>query len=244
MGFVLPLGVILAHALDRPEAWVSPGLARAFLHTLTVAGGAADLTVVAALFMVYGVRLTGRRLPRLLLPLTTIGYAAPGAVLAVGILIPMAALDHRIADVIQGVSGYDPGLLVTGSAAAIVFAYVVRFFAIAQGAVDTAFGRVAPSLPMAARSLGRSASGALRAVYLPLMRGSVGTALLLVFVDGVKELPATLLLRPFNYDTLATRVHEKASLEKLGEASPPALLVMAVGLLAVVLLARTQNRKA
>lgn len=244
MGFVLPLGVILAHALDRPEAWVSPGLARALLHTLTVAGGAAVLTVVAALFMVYGVRLTGRRLPRLVLPLTTIGYAAPGAVLAVGILIPMAALDHRIADLIQGVSGHDPGLLITGSAAAIIFAYVVRFFAIAQGAVDTAFGRVAPSLPMAARSLGRSASGALRAVYLPLMRGSVGTALLLVFVDGVKELPATLLLRPFNYDTLATRVHEKASLEKLGEASPPALLVMAVGLLAVVLLARTQNRKA
>jgi iron(III) transport system permease protein len=95
---------------------------------------------------------------------------------------------------------------------------------------------------MAARSLGRSAAGALREVYLPLMRGSVGTALLLVFVDGVKELPATLLLRPFNYDTLATRVHEKASLEKLGEASPPALLVIAVGLLAVAFLARAQLR--
>ncbi|MCB2123917.1 MAG: iron ABC transporter permease, partial [Rhodobacteraceae bacterium] len=110
------------------------------------------------------------------------------------------------------------------------------------GALDTAFGRVSPSLPMAARSLGRSAGGALREVYLPLMKGSVGTALLLVFVDGVKELPATLLLRPFNYETLATRVHEKASLENLGDAAPPALLVIAVGLMAVGLMARAQLR--
>ncbi|WP_432625998.1 ABC transporter permease [Albidovulum sp.] len=242
MGFVLPLAVIGTHAIANPEAWVSKGLGAAFFNTLTVAGSAAALTVVAAVVMVYGVRLTGRRLPRLLLPATTIGYAAPGAVLAVGILIPMAALDHRVADLVLAVTGNDPGLLITGTAAAIVLAYGVRFFAIAQGALDTAFGRVSPSLPMAARSLGRSAGGALREVYLPLMKGSVGTALLLVFVDGVKELPATLLLRPFNYETLATRVHEKASLENLGDAAPPALLVIAVGLMAVGLMARAQLR--
>ena len=242
MGFVLPLAVIGTHAVANPEAWVSKGLGAAFFNTLTVAGSAAALTVVAAVVMVYGVRLTGRRLPRLLLPATTIGYAAPGAVLAVGILIPMAALDHRVADLVLAVTGNDPGLLITGTAAAIVLAYGVRFFAIAQGALDTAFGRVSPSLPMAARSLGRSAGGALREVYLPLMKGSVGTALLLVFVDGVKELPATLLLRPFNYETLATRVHEKASLENLGDAAPPALLVIAVGLMAVGLMARAQLR--
>ncbi|MBC7140956.1 MAG: iron ABC transporter permease [Rhodobacteraceae bacterium] len=238
VGFVLPLGVIAGHALDRPESWVSAGLGRAFLHTLTVGGAAAALTVAGALFMVYGVRLTGRRLPRLILPATTIGYAAPGAVLAVGILIPVAAFDHRIADAVLWLTGRDPGLILTGSAAAIVFAYTVRFFAIAQGATDAAFGRVSPSLPMAARSLGRTAGGALREVYLPLMKGSVGTALLLVFVDCVKELPATLLLRPFNYDTLATRAHEKASLENIAEAAPPALLVIAVGLVAVAFLAR------
>ena len=242
MGFVLPLAVIGTHAIANPEAWVSKGLGAAFFNTLTVAGSAAALTVVAAVVMVYGVRLTGRRLPRLLLPATTIGYVAPGAVLAVGILIPMAALDHRVADLVLAVTGNDPGLLITGTAAAIVLAYGVRFFAIAQGALDTAFGRVSPSLPMAARSLGRSAGGALREVYLPLMKGSVGTALLLVFVDGVKELPATLLLRPFNYETLATRVHEKASLENLGDAAPPALLVIAVGLMAVGLMARAQLR--
>jgi iron(III) transport system permease protein len=240
-GFVLPVAVIARHALAQTRGWVDPGLARALGHTIVVGGVAAALTVAAALFLVYGVRLRGRRLPRLLLPLTTIGYAAPGAVLAVGILIPLAALDHRIADGVLALTGFDPGLLLTGSAFAIVLAYVVRFFAIAQGATDAAFGRVSPSLSMAARSLGRSAGGVLQAVYLPLMRGSVGTALLLVFVDCVKELPATLLLRPFNYNTLATRVYEKASTEDLGGAAPAAILVMLVGMAAVALLARANR---
>lgn len=241
-GFVLPVAVIGRHAVANPESWFGPGLARALGNTLAVCGIGAVLTVLAALTMVYATRLSGRRLPRTLLPLTTLGYAAPGAVLAVGILIPLAALDHRIADAWLALTGTDPGLLVTGSAAAVVLAYLVRFFAVAEGAVDGAFGRISPSLPMAARSLGRTASGALREVYLPLMRGSVGSALLLVFVDCVKELPATMLLRPFNFETLATRVHEKASLENLGDAAPAALLVMAVGLAAVALLARANLR--
>ena len=242
-GFMLPVAVILRHALRHPESWFGPGLARALGHTVAVCGIAAALTVAAAMAMVYGTRLSGRRLPRTLLPLTTLGYAAPGAVLAVGILIPLAALDHRVADMILALTGTDPGLLLTGSAAAVVLAYLVRFFAVAEGSVDGAFGRISPSLPMAARSLGRSATGALGAVYLPLMRGSVASALLLVFVDCVKELPATMLLRPFNFETLATRVHEKASLENLGEAAPAALLVMAVGLVAVALLARANLRE-
>lgn len=243
MGFGLPVSVITLYALQNPEAWFGPGLIRALWHTVTVGGIAAVLTVLASLFMVYGVRMTGRKLPRVVLPFTTLGYAAPGAVLAVGILMPLAALDHRLADTVLALTGYDPGLLLTGSALAIVLAYIVRFFAIAQGAADSAFGRISPSLPMAARSLGRSAGGALREVYLPLMRGSVGSALLLVFVDCVKELPATMLLRPFNYETLATRVHEKASLENLGDAAPAALLVMAVGLVATGVLARANLGK-
>ncbi|MFB2531808.1 ABC transporter permease [Paracoccus sp. p3-h83] len=239
LGFVLPVAIMLSYGLTKPDAWFGPGLSRALWHTLFTGGLGAVLTVGLALFMVYGVRLSGRLLPRRLLPVTTLGYAAPGAVLAVGILIPLAALDHRLADAIEWLTGRDPGLLMTGSAAAVVLAYVVRFFAIGQGAVDAAFGRVSPSLPMAARSLGRDAGGTLRSVYLPMMRGSVGAALLLVFVDCSKELPATLLLRPFNYETLATRVHEKASIEQLAEAAPAALLVMAVGLVAVALLARS-----
>ncbi|MES2844635.1 MAG: iron ABC transporter permease [Pseudomonadota bacterium] len=241
VGFVLPVGVMLGHAIAKPSVWLAPGLLEAALNTLLAGGLAAGVTVGAALFLVYGVRMAGRGVSRIVLPLTTLGYAAPGAVLAVGLLIPLAALDNAVADAVLAVTGYEPGLLMTGTAGAIVLAYAVRFFGIAQGAVDAAFGRVSPSLPMAARSLGRSAGGTLSAVYLPLMRGSVATALLVVFVDCVKELPATLLLRPFNFNTLSTRVFELASLERLGEAAPAALVVMAVGLLAVALLARANR---
>jgi len=241
VGFLLPGGVILSHALDNADRWADPALLRALFNTLTVGGAAAVLTVLAGIFMVYGVRLSGRRLPRLLLPLTTIGYAAPGAVLGVGLLIPLAALDHRIADTVEAMTGVDIGLVLTGSATALVLAYSVRFFAIAQGAADAAMGRVSPSLPMAARSLGRSQGQVLGQIYYPLIRGSVASALLLVFVDCVKELPATLLLRPFNYNTLATRVHDQASLENLGNAAPAAILVILVGLAAVGLLARANR---
>ncbi|MEC9311995.1 MAG: iron ABC transporter permease, partial [Pseudomonadota bacterium] len=241
MGFVLPAGVILGHALDNAQVWDDPGLALALWHTVAVGGIAALVTVAAAVFLVYGVRLSGRSLPRRLMPVTTIGYAAPGAVLGVGILIPLARLDHWLADAVEALTPFDIGLVLTGSAFALVLAYTVRFFAIAQGAADGAFGRVSPSLPMAARSLGRSPRQVLRDVYAPLVRGSLLSALLLVFVDCVKELPATLLLRPFNYDTLATRVHEQASLEQLELASPGAVLIMGVGLVAVLLLARANR---
>ena len=241
IGFVLPVMVMLYLGAQKPGAWVAPGLAAALVNTLIVAGGAAIATVGAALFFVYAVRMAGRRVAKVVLPVTLIGYAAPGAVLALGLLIPLAALDNRLADAVLALTGHDPGLMITGTAFALGLAYLVRFFGIAQGALDASFGRVSPSLPMAARSLGRTAGGALGAVYLPLMRGSVATALLVVFVDCVKELPATLLLRPFNYNTLSTRVFELASLERLSEAAPAALIVMAVGLLAVALLARANR---
>ena len=242
IGFVLPVAVLGHHALTKPDRWFAPGLFDAAMNTVLVGGVAALMTVLSGLFLVYGVRLSGRVLPRLLLPVTLIGYAAPGAVLAVGLLIPLAAFDNRLADLVLATTGYDPGLMLTGTAAALVFAYVVRFFAIGQGASDAAFGRIAPSLPMAARTLGRGPAGTLASVYLPLIRGSVATALLLVFVDCVKELPATLLLRPFNFNTLATRTYEQASLEKIADAAPSALLVIVVGLLAVVFVARAMLR--
>lgn len=241
-GFLLPFAVIGTHALGSPDRWVDGDLLRALWHTISVGGAAAVMTVLAALVMVYGVRLTSRSLPRRLLPVTALGYAAPGAVLGLGILIPLAAFDNALADAVLALTGTDPGLLLTGGAGAIVYAYAVRFFAIAQGATDAAMGRISPSLPMAARALGRSAGGALRSVYLPLIRGSIGTALLLVFVDCVKELPATLLLRPFNYNTLATRVYEQVSLERIGDAAPAAMLVMSMGLVAVLILARSERR--
>ena len=240
LGFVLPIAVLLSHAVDAAE-WAAPGLHLAVSRTVLVAGTAAIVTVMGGVFMVYGVRLSHKRVPALLMPVTAIGYAAPGAVLALGILVPLAAFDNRLADAVLALTGYDPGLLLTGTAAALVLAYVVRFFAIAQGAADAALGRVPPSLPMAARSLGRTKGGTLRAVQLPLVRASIGSALLLVFVDAVKELPATLLLRPFNFDTLATRVHAKASLENIAEAAPAALMISVIGLIAVALLARANR---
>ncbi|GAA4218477.1 iron(III) transport system permease protein [Sagittula marina] len=241
LGFFLPCGVILSHAIDNAENWLDSELWRAGLNTLVVCGTAAVITVAAGVFLVYGVRLSGQKLPRLLLPVTTIGYAAPGAVLGVGILIPLAAIDNTVADAIWSTTGWDPGLVMTGTAFALILAYCVRFFAIAQGAADAAMGRVSPNLPLAARSLGRNQSQVLTSVYYPLMRASVASALLLVFVDCVKELPATLLLRPFNYETLATRVHEQASLENLGGAAPAAILVILFGLLAVGFLARANR---
>jgi iron(III) transport system permease protein len=240
-GFLLPVGVMLARALESPAGWIAPGLVQALVNTLVVAGLAALATVGAALFLVYALRMAGSKLAQALLPVTLIGYAAPGAVLALGLLIPLAAFDHWLADGVLGLTGWDPGLMITGTAFALGLAYLVRFFGIAQGALEAAFGRVSPSLPMAARSLGRGPGGALAAVYLPLMRGSVLTAVLVVFVDCVKELPATLLLRPFNYNTLSTRVYELASLERLSEAAPAALMVMAVGMIAVVLVAKGER---
>jgi len=242
VGFVLPVAVMASHALQNSERWLDPGLVQALANTVFVGGTAAVLTVLGALIMVYGVRMSRRRLPTMLMPMTTIGYAAPGAVLGLGILYPLSRADNAIADLVERVAGYDIGLLMTGSAFAVIFAYFIRFFAIAQGAADAAFGRVSPSLPLAARSLGKGPGATLRRIYYPLVRGSVGTALLLVFVDSVKELPATLLLRPFNFSTLATRVYDKASLEQIGQAAPAAILVIGVGLAAVVLLARNQRR--
>ena len=242
MGFVIPLSVIASHAFDNPDYWLDAGLWRATLNTLTLAGSAAILTVLGALFLVYGARQSRSRMPRNLLPITSIGYAAPGAVLAIGILFPLATFDNALADLIEGAFGWDIGLLLTGSAAAVVFAYFVRFFAIGLGAVDSALGRVTPSMDMASRSLGRGIGQTLREIHVPLIRGSVIVAGMLIFVDGVKELPATLILRPFNFDTLATRVYSQASLENLGQAAPAAIFVTIVGLLPVILLARSGNR--
>jgi iron(III) transport system permease protein len=241
-GFVVPALVVGWHASAHLEQWAVPSFWRAILHTGTLAGLAAAVSCAIGVFMVYGARASRGGTARWLAQATSLGYAAPGAVLAVGVLIPLAALDHRIADFAEAALGVDIGLVLTGSAAAVVFAYVVRFSAIAHGAIDGAFGRVTPSMELAARTLGETRRGALTRVHLPMIKGSVLTAALLIFVDSVKELPATLILRPFNFETLATTVYGAASLEQLGEAGPAALAIIVVGLAPVALLARTMDR--
>ena len=241
-GFILPFLVLLNLGYGNLEIWLNSSLFSAIKNTLTVSGLAAFITATLALLMVYGIRLSGKKLPQLILPITTIGYAAPGAVLGIGILVPLAFMDNWIADQIFDFTGYDPGLVFTGTAFAIILAYCVRFFSIAQQTVDGAFGRVSPSLPNAARSLGRNKLQVLWEIYRPIMSTSIATALLLVFVDCVKELPATMLLRPFNFETLATRVHVQASLEDLPNAAPGAILIVLIGLFAVFLLARVNTQ--
>ena len=242
-GFILPLLVLLNLGYGNLDLWINTSLISAIKNTLIVSGSAAFVTVTLALLMVYGIRLSGKKLPLLILPLTTIGYAAPGAVLGIGILVPLAFLDNWLADRVFDFTGYDPGLIFTGTAFAIILAYCVRFFSIAQQTVDGALGRVSPSLPNAARSLGRNKLQVLWEIYRPLISASTATALLLVFVDCVKELPATMLLRPFNFETLATRVHVQASLEDLPNAAPGAILIVLIGLCAVFLIAKVNNQK-
>ena len=241
-GFIVPFLVLLNLGYGNLDLWINAGLISAIKNTLIVSGLAALVTVMLALLMVYGIRLSGKKLPLLILPVTTIGYAAPGAVLGIGILVPLAFFDNWLADRIFDLTRYDPGLIFTGTAFAIILAYCVRFFSIAQQTLDGALGRVSPSLPNAARSLGRNKLQVLWEIYRPLISASTAAALLLVFVDCVKELPATMLLRPFNFETLATRVHVQASLEDLPNAAPGAILIVLIGLCAVFFLARVNRQ--
>ncbi len=240
-GFLLPAGVVCAHALEGWRHWLDNDLARSLMNTLLTGAAAALLATAAAVVMVYSVQLSKTALASSVTPFSTLGYAIPGAVLGLGMLLPLASADHFIAESVTALTGFDPGLILTGSAFAVILAYCVRFFAVAHAAAESAMNRVSPSLRGAARSLGNTPFAALRRVYLPMIRGSLLTGFVLVFVDCVKELPATLLLRPFNFNTLATRVYERASLENLAEAAPAALLVTLVGSMGVVLLARANR---
>lgn len=234
LGFVLPLSVLFN--LAGPQTWIEEGLWRDASHTVFLGFFTAALAVLGAFLLYQSIRYARNSQIRLFLPITTIGYATPGAVLALGIMVPLVPIDHWVADRIQAMTGTDPGLLLTGTGAALVLAYFVRFFAIAQGAVESGMSRVTPTMDMVARTLGQTRAGVMRRVHLPLISGSMVTAFVLIFVDTVKELPATLMLRPFDFDTLATRVYTHASREDLEGAAPAALLVTAAGLIPVILL--------
>jgi iron(III) transport system permease protein len=243
LGFALPLIILLEHSMSNPYLFMDEGLIEATFNSVFTGTIAATVTVVLSIFMVFGMKSVKGRLPKVTMPVTTIGYAVPGAVLGVGILIPLAVLDNALADAIYYLTQIDVGLIFTGTSFAIILAYIVRFFAIGQGATEAALGRISPNLEHAARSLGKNRTSILNSIYLPIIKGSLGSAMLLVFVDCVKELPATLLLRPFNFNTLSTRVHEQASLEDLVNAAPAAIYISLVGLCAVVLLARANRLK-
>jgi iron(III) transport system permease protein len=211
-------------------------------NTLLFGAIAAALTLLASLVLVLTLRQRDEPITRAAVRIATLGYALPGSVLAVGSMIAFVAIDRRVSDWILQLTGEQIGLLLSGSAFALIFTYVVRFLAVAHGAVDSAFERVRPSYSEAARGLGARDFEIVRRVILPLLRPGMVTALLLVLVEVMKEMPATLLLRPFGGDTLAVRIYELTSEGEWERAALPSLTLVLAGLLPVLLLVRRTTR--
>ena len=242
--FVLPVGQLAWWALAAVRGGrVAPDFLALLEHTALLAAAAAGLTCALAVLLAYAGRLRGTLAVRLAARLASMGYALPGAVIAVGVLLPLAWADHVLVPPLERALDRPLGLLLTGSAAGLILAYVVRFLAVGLQSVEASLGRIPPSLDDAAWTLGARAGVALRRVHLPLIRGGLLTALVLVFVEAMKEMPATLLLRPFGLNTLAIEIWERTSEAMWQEAAVPALALVGVGLLPVVLLIRLTSRR-
>ncbi|MBM3343630.1 MAG: iron ABC transporter permease [Betaproteobacteria bacterium] len=236
-GFLLPVGVMLNMALTSGDAQFGARYVQLTFNTVTLALLTAVLAVLLALAVGYAAR-SGSRVVRAANRIAGLGYAVPGAVIAVGVLIPITRLDHALAGMVQSFTGTHPGLLLTGGVAALIYAYLVRFFAVSLQAVDAGLSKITPNMDSAARSLGLGPAATLSRVHAPLLWRSALAAGLLVFVDVMKELPATFVMRPFNFDMLAVQAYNLASDERLAEASTAALTIVAVGLIPLILLAR------
>jgi iron(III) transport system permease protein len=237
-GFLLPAGVLLEMALTEGDAQFGARFLQLAGNSFTLAAVTALLGVALAVALAYSARLSRARWPHGLNRVVGLGYAVPGSVIAVGVLIPVTRLDNWLADAVAAWTGSSPGLILTGGIAALVYAYLVRFLSLSLQTVEASLGKITPSMDDAARSLGSGQAATLRRVHLPLLRGSLLTAGLLVFVDVMKELPATLVMRPFNFDTLATQAYTLASDERLAEASTAALAIVAVGILPLIAVSR------
>ncbi len=234
LGFVVPAGILVASAITHFDAATNIEVLRHAGNSFLLSGLAAVLAAAVGVFMAYGVRLRNDRVLKVIVRVASLGYAIPGAVLAVGVMVTLGAVDNGIDSLMRQSFGFSTGLLFSGTIAAVTFGYLVRFLALAFGSVEASLAKVSPSMDGAARSLGQGALGTLKRVHLPMIRGSLLTAVMLVFVDGMKELPMTISLRPFNFHTLATYVHQFASDEQLGDASLAALAIVAFGILPVI----------
>lgn len=236
LGFMVPAIVLARYALIAGD----PLLGRNFFdfawNSISVAAIAAALATLLALLLCYGERLHPTRFNRISIRLATLGYALPGAMIAIGILTLSTDIDRMLGDALSDMLGMSPGLLLTGSVAGLIFAYVARFLTAAYNTTHSGLEKIHPTLDAAARVLGAPPRRVLSAVHVPLMRGALASAALIVFIDVMKELPATLLLRPFNFETLATRTYRLAADERLAEASTAALTIVALGILPTILL--------
>jgi len=235
-GFVIPACVLSHDAVAHMAAGLAPAFWQAALNSLLLAAAAAILAVGFAVVLAYGRRQTRSKLVHGASTVPAISYAVPGTVLAIGILIPLAGFDNFVDSLTRSLFGVSTGLLLSGTAFAIVLAYTIRFLAASLGAVEAGLSKVSRNIDAAARSLGAPLGEMLFRVHLPLLRPALGAAALLVFVDSMKELPATLLLRPFNFDTLATQVFTLASLYRYEEAGLSALTIVLASLVPVLLL--------
>ncbi len=239
LGFILPAIQLGFWAADTYAETVDDSFIKLTINTVSLAASASVIAVLLALFLAYGKRIIGGRTVSASIRVVATGYAIPGTVVAVGVIIPFAWFDNSLDAYLREHYDVSSGLLLSGSLFAVMFAYMVRFLAVSIQSVESGLGKIKYSMDEAGRSLGYSPKQILFKIHLPLMKGSVLTALLIVFVDVMKELPATLILRPFNFNTLAVRAFELAADERLAESSTAALMIVAVGLLPVMLLSKS-----
>ncbi|WP_417579953.1 ABC transporter permease [Pelagibacterium sp.] len=240
IGFMGPAIYLVLEAIKRIEfAGFSPALIRATINTVSVSAIATVVVLVFGFAIAYAARLEPGHKTSIAARIATLGYAVPGTVLAIGILIPVAAFDRTLDGLMREWTGISTGLLLLGSGGALIYAYTTRFLAISAGGIEAGLSRIPTSYDHAARTLGQSATGTLFKVHLPLSRTTLTAAGLLVFVDCMKELPATLLLRPLNFESLATLLYGEAARGTYEDAALAALIIVVIGILPVVLLART-----
>ena len=242
LGFLLPALQLGAWTVETWRETVDGHFAALAWNSFRLAALTAFLAVAVALLLAYAVRLGAGPVARGAARVASLGYAVPGSVIAVGVLVPFAALDTAIDTFARDTFGVSTGLLLTGGLVALVFAYIVRFLAVALRAVEAGLTKVSPAMDGAARTLGCTPGRVLWRVHVPVVRAGLITAGLLVFVDVMKELPATLIMRPFNFDTLAVRAYELAADERLADSASAALAIVAVGLVPVLLLSRAVGR--
>ena len=243
-GFIVPVGTLLWYAIAQGDPQLGQDFYIYGLNSVSVAVVAAGVCAAVALLLNYAARLRRGRWLNLGVRLATLGYALPGMVLAVGVLLPLTYIDRALAHFLTESLGRPVGLLLTGSIFALVLVYVARFLTVAFNGTQTAMHQLHPQLDAVARTLGNTPARVLRRVHLPLLRPAVLSGLLLVFIDVMKELPATLILRPFNFETLATRVYRLASDERLSEASTAAVIIVALGLLPTIWLLFLEQKNA
>jgi iron(III) transport system permease protein len=244
LGFILPAFILLRFAARHLEDILSENYFDAMWHSLVLSLVASLVVVVLGLVLAYAHRSQRSKRINTFLRLASVGYAMPGTVLGIGVLIPLAYFDNTVDAFMRSAFGVSTGLLLSGTITAIIFAYAIRFQAISFGSLESGLEKVTPNLTYAARTLGRTPLRTVAEIHLPILRPALITATLLVFVDCMKELSATLILRPFDFETLATQVFLLASLGQLEESAAPALSIVAAGLIPIILLTRNlRNRE-